>query len=395
MAVTGLGVVSCLGCETESFWLALSQGRDGIRPLDEFPNLRFKTGCRVRDFQPERHFSARQLEQLDPITQFFAVAGRQASAGLVVRERRRAGVVYGSGGGAQESLGQSYQRVHQEARLGPGVIPRVMHNAPVSFLTQELGWCGPSFALSTACASSNHALGQAFWMIRSGLLDVALAGGSEAPFAPGYLQAWEAIRAVSRDRCRPFSKDRNGMTLAEGAGALLLENFEQARVRGATIYAELLGFGMSSDAHDLTRPLQSGAVEAMEAALQDAQLRPEQVDYINAHGTGTLANDSTETGAIRQVFGRHADRLLVSSTKSAHGHALGAAGGLEAVASVLALRHQFAPATLGYQEADPECDLDYVVNQPRAARIDRAMSNSFAFGGLNAVLIFSRAVASD
>ena len=393
MAVTGLGVVSCLGCEPESFWEALSQGQDGIRPLDEFPNLRFKTGGRVRELQPESHFTARQLEQLDPITQFFAVAGRQASAGLVVRERRRAGLVYGTGGGAQVTLGQSYQRVHQEARLGPGVIPKVMHNAPVSFLAQELGWCGPSFALSTACASSNHAIGQAFWMIRSGLLDVALAGGSEAPFADGYLQAWEAIRAVSPERCRPFSKNRKGMTLAEGAGALLLESLDQARARGATIYAEVLGFGMSCDAHDLTRPLQSGAVEAMSAALQDAQLQPDQIDYINAHGTGTLANDSTETGAIRQVFGNHADRLLVSSTKSAHGHALGAAGGLEAVASVLALRHQIAPATLGYQEADPECDLDYVVNQPRPARLECAMSNSFAFGGLNAVLIFSRAAA--
>ncbi|MFN8606513.1 MAG: beta-ketoacyl-[acyl-carrier-protein] synthase family protein [Vulcanimicrobiota bacterium] len=395
MAVTGLGVVSCLGCEPASFWSSLAQGLDGMAPLNDFPGLRFKTGCRVRDFLPEQHFSARQLEQLDPITQYFVVAGRQASAGLVVRQPGRAGLVHGTGGGAQVGLGQSYLRVHRGERLGPGVIPKVMHNAPVSFLAQELGWCGPSYTLSTACASSNHALGQAFWMIRAGLLDVALAGGSEAPFSEGYLRAWEAIRAVAPDRCRPFSKNRSGMTLAEGAGVLLLENFDHARARGATVYAEMLGFGMSSDAHDLTRPLQSGAVQAMSAALQDAGLQPQQIDYINAHGTGTLANDSTETAAIRQVFGGHAERLLVSSTKSSHGHALGAAGGLEAVASVLALRHQLAPATLGYQEPDPECDLDYVVNQPRPAELTRAMSNSFAFGGLNAVVIFSREPACE
>jgi nodulation protein E len=255
----------------------------------------------------------------------------------------------------------------------------------------EFGITGPSYTISTACSSASHAIGQAFWMVRSGMAPLAITGGSEAPFSFGILKAWEALRVVSPDTCRPFSKDRSGMVLGEGAGILVLEPFEAARARGAQIHAEIVGFGMSSDASHITQPSADGAARAMRASLCDAHIMPEAVSYINAHGTGTQANDPTETAAIRTVFGAHAGKLAVSSTKSMHGHALGAAGALEAVAAILALRDGFLPPTANFNQPDPECDLDVVPNVSRQADFEYAMSNSFAFGGLNAVLAFRRA----
>jgi nodulation protein E len=265
-----------------------------------------------------------------------------------------------------------------------------MINAAASYVGLELGITGPTYSLSTACSSSNHAIGQAYWMVRQGVADAAITGGSEAPFCTGYMRAWEAIRALDPERCRPFSKDRRGMSLGEGGAVLVLEPLERALARGAQVYGEIIGFGMSSDAHDMARPLVSGAVAAIRAALGDAGLQPSDVDYVNAHGTGTVASDLTETQALRQVFGEHADRLLVSSTKSAHGHTLGAAGALEAAACLFALSSGIAPATLAYREPDRACDLDYVTDGPRRADLRVALSNSFAFGGLNAVLLFRR-----
>ena len=258
----------------------------------------------------------------------------------------------------------------------------------------KYGVTGPSFTVTTACSSANHAIGHAFWMVRAGMVDVAITGGSEAPLSYGNLKAWEAMRVVSPDTCRPFSKSRNGIILGEGGGILVLECMESARARGAAILGEIVGFGMSSDAHHITQPQPEGAGRAVKAAIADAGLRTEEIGYINAHGTGTQANDIMETAAIRQVFGRHADRLAVSSTKSMHGHALGAAGALEAIAVVLSLKNGILPPTANFIEPDPACDLDVIPNHARPCSCEYALSHSFAFGGLNAVLAFRRPPAA-
>jgi len=272
----------------------------------------------------------------------------------------------------------------------PLTIPKTMANAGASHISMEFGITGPSFTISTACSSAAHAIGQAFWMVRSGMTDLAITGGSEAPFSFGILKAWEAMRVVSPETCRPFSKDRRGMILGEGAAMFVLEPLEGAKARGARIEGEIVGIGMSADACHITQPSAEGAARAMRAALRDAQLKPEQIGYINAHGTATPANDITETNAIRSVFGAHAARLAVSSTKSMHGHALGAAAALEFLASVVALRDGFLPPTANFTEPDPECNLDVVPNHARNAEVEYALSNSFAFGGLNAVLALRR-----
>jgi nodulation protein E len=290
--------------------------------------------------------------------------------------------------GGQSTQDIGFQEVYKlgHNRVHPLTIPKTMANAGASHISMEFGITGPSFTISTACSSAAHAIGQAYWMVRSGATDLAISGGSEAPFSFGILKAWEAMRVVSPDTCRPFSKDRHGMILGEGAAMLVLEPLEAARARGARIHAEIVGFGMSADAGHITQPSAEGAARAMRAALRDAALAPEQIAYINAHGTGTAANDPTETAAIRAVFGAHAGRLAVSSTKSMHGHALGASAALECVATALALRDGLLPPTANYREPDPECDLDVIPNQARVARVEYALSNSFAFGGLNAVL---------
>jgi nodulation protein E len=254
----------------------------------------------------------------------------------------------------------------------------------------EMGITGPAFTISTACASGTHAIGHAFWMVRSGIADAAICGGSEAPFSPGILRAWEAMRVVTPEVCRPFSRDRRGLTLGEGGAMLLLETAERAAERGAKILGEVIGFGMSADAGHITLPSVEGPVMAMQAALDDAQVAATEIEYINAHGTGTVANDVTETRAIRKLFGKHANNLAISSTKSMHGHALGAAGALEAFATLMALRDGVLPPTVSFTEADPECNLDVVPNIARAKQVEFALSNSFAFGGLNAVLAFRR-----
>ena len=280
--------------------------------------------------------------------------------------------------------------MRQKARCNPLAIPRIMTNALTSQISMAYGITGPGFTVSTACSSSNHAIGHAFQMVRDGAVDVAITGGSEAPLSLGNLKAWEAMRVVSQDTCRPFCKSRTGIILGEGAGILVLEAMDLAKARGAEIYGEIVGFGMSSDAHHITQPSSEGAARAIAAALKDAGLQPESIGYINAHGTGTLTNDPTETAAIRAAFGTHADALAISSTKSMHGHALGASGALEAVATVLSLRNGLLPPTANFIEPDPECNLDVIPNKPRASQCEYALSNSFAFGGLNAVIAFRR-----
>jgi nodulation protein E len=292
--------------------------------------------------------------------------------------------------GGQVTQDAGFAKLYQrdQGRVDPLIIPRAMPNAGASHISMEFGITGPAYTISTACCSANHAIGQAFWMVRNGIAELAIAGGSEAPFSFGFLKAWEAMRVMSPDTCRPFSKDRRGLILGEGGAMLILEPFAAARARSAMIHAEVVGFGMSSDAHHLTHLSIDGPVCAMRAALRDARLQPEQVGYINAHGSGTLINDPLETRAIRDLFGAHADRLAVSSTKSLHGHTLGATGAMEAVCTVLALRNGLLPPTANFTVPDPDCNLDVVPNRARMAQVQFALSNSFAFGGLNAVLAF-------
>jgi nodulation protein E len=392
--VTGIGVVSPIGKTTAEFWASLSSGTTGIAPLTivDAGRFRFKRGAEVRGFDPLEHFDAKRADLLDRFAQFAVVAARAAvaDAGIAwtARLRERTAVVTGSCTGGQTSEDASFFHLYHDRRpsVHPLTIPRTMANAGASHVTVEFGITGPSFTVSSACASATHALGQAFWMVRSGAVDMALAGGSEAPFSVGNLKAWEALRVVSADTCRPFSRNRSGMILGEGAAMLVLEPQEAARARGARIWGEVLGVGMSSDAGHITQPVAEGAARAMRWALEDAQLAPDAIGYVNAHGTGTSVNDVTETRAIRAVFEKHADALAVSSTKAMHGHALGAAGALEAAATLLALHHGVLPPTVNYEEPDPECALDVVPNQPRRASVQYALSNSFAFGGMNAVL---------
>jgi nodulation protein E len=300
----------------------------------------------------------------------------------------RTATIVGTGVGGQMALDDSFRRIYKEnrARAYPLTIPKVMVNAPASQISMHCGLRGPSFAIASACASATHAIGVAFQMVRSGAIDCAVTGGTEACLSYGTIRGWEALRVMAPDMARPFSADRKGMVLGEGAAMLVLETLEHAKARGATILAEMAGFGMSADAADLIAPDVDGMSRAMRGALEDAKMTPRDVQYINAHGTGTTANDDTETKALHQVFGAHAPRLAVSSTKSMVGHALGAAGALEAVATVMAVHDGVAPPTIGYLGRDPACDLDYVPNEARRMNIDVALSNSFAFGGLNAVL---------
>jgi nodulation protein E len=377
----------------------MAEGRSAIGRLEAVDPalLRFSNAAEVRLFDPAAHFDPSRLSLLDRFAQFALVAAREAiqNAGLELSAplRDSTAIITGSCLGGQTSEDAEFETLYRQGknRVHPLTIPRTMANAGASMLSMELGIRGPAFTVSTACSSATHALGLAFHMVRSGAAPLALAGGSEAPFSLGLLKAWEAMRVISPDTCRPFSRDRNGMILGEGAAILVLEPFEVARARGARIHGEIIGFGMSSDAHHITQPSAEGAALAIAAALKDAVLPTEAVGYINAHGTGTLGNDSTETRAIRQVFGAHAERLALSSTKSLHGHALGATGALEAAATLLALRDGLLPPTANFTTPDPECDLDVIPNVARALRVQYALSNSFAFGGLNAVLAFRAA----
>jgi len=398
VAVTGIGVVSPFGDTFGEFWTGIASGISAIRPMTlvKEGTVRFPNAAEAAAFSPLSHFDEKDAGFLDRFAQFAAVAAREAvaSSGLNIDGalRERCAVVTGSSAGGQITKDENFHSLYAlNGRVSPLTIPLVMDNAGASRISQEFGVRGPVYTVSTACSSSNHSIGQAFWMVRNGVVDAAIAGGSEAPFAPGFLKAWEAMRVVSSDTCRPFSLGRRGLILGEGAAMLVLEPLESARARGAQVWGEIAGFGMSSDAHHLTQPLAEGAALAMRNALSDAGVAPEAVGYVNAHGTGTQANDATEAQAIRAVFGAHAGRVLVSSTKSMHGHALGAAGALEAAATLAALRGGLIPPTANFVEPDPDCDLDVVPNHSRPAEIEYALSNSFAFGGLNAVLVFRRA----
>jgi nodulation protein E len=395
VVVTGIGVISAIGNTREAFWESLTAGRPGfsaLEPLYGF-SVRFKEAARVRDYDPEAHFS-RELSFLDRFGQFAVIAAREAVAQAGIEWTpdllENTAIVTGScmGGRAVEENGY-WELFHCERnRVHPLTIPMSMSNAGASQISVDLGVQGPAFTISTACASSAHALGQAFSLVQSGAVPMAIAGGSEAPLFLGGLKAWEAMRVVSADTCRPFSANRSGLMLGEGAAMLVLEPLDAALARGARPLAELAGFGMSADAAHITQPSAAGEARAIRSALRSAGLSPEQVGYVNAHGTATEVNDRVETASLRCAFGEHADRLAISSTKSMHGHTLGAAGAIEAAATVMALERGVLPPTANYTQPDPACDLDVIPNHAREEQVEAALSSSFAFGGLNAVLAF-------
>lgn len=397
VAVTGLGTVCALGNDTREFSRRLFAGECGIKPLTDpgHPPYKFGFGGEARTFNPDDYFDEKDASLLERFAQFITVAAREAVSESGLRFDGELGdrtaVVTGTGIGGKASEQEGYRRLYQagDPRVPPLTIPKTMTNAGASRISLEFGIQGPTYTVATACSSSNHAIGQAFSMVRSGMVTVALAGGSEAVFVDGLLRAWEAMRVVSSDPCRPFSSDRRGLSLGEGGAILVLENWEHARARGAAIRGEVLGFGMSSDAHHLTQPCVTGMAKAMRWALRDAAVNPDQVRHINAHGTGTQANDAAEASAVRTVFGEHTAEVLVTSTKSMHGHTLGAAGAIEAIATLLALERGEVPPTVHCDTPDPDCNLNVVAGHSRATPAQIALSNTFAFGGLNASLVLA------
>ena len=398
VAVTGWGVVSPIGLDGPSYWSSLVAGRSGIGPISLAPNerLRQRVAAEIKGFDPLAHFTPERLKLVDRVSQLAVAAAAEAieRSGLVLDEELRphTACVIGSGAGGQVTQDEVFRHFYEEkaSRVAPLTIAKMMVSGPASHVSMQFGLEGPAYAVASACASANHAIGQAFHMLRSGAVRCAVTGGAEAGITLGSLKGWEAMRIMAPDTCRPFSKDRLGMVLGEGAAVVVLESFDDAERRGAEILGEIVGFGMSADARDLFTPDEAGMARAMAAALADARLAAEDVQYVNAHGTGTLANDVAETAAIKRVFGEHARSLAVSSTKSMVGHPLGAAGALELVATLMALRAGVAPPTIGFREPDPLCDLDVVPNEARSLAMNAAISNSFGFGGLNAVLAVKR-----
>ena len=399
VVVTGIGVVSPIGNTCKKFWSGLVEARSGIGPISNIPIDRLSTriAAQVLDFDPSQHFGPKRENLLDRFSQFAVVAARAAvkDAQLDITEEiaLQAATIVGNGAGGQNTVDDSYLKFYGQnaPRVHPLSIPRWMLNAACSQISMDLGLKGPTYTIASACASGTHAIGLAFQSVRTGQAPIALAGGTEACLTVGTFKCWEALRVLSADTCRPFSRTRSGIVLGEGAAMFVLETRERAVARGAPIYAEILGFGMSADAHDITAIDPDGAARAIRAALSDAKVNPEDIDYVNAHGTGTTLNDKGETVALRKAFGASAERLAISSSKAVLGHSLGAAGALELAATALALRNQTIPPTANFEEADPDCDLDFVPNTARNAPIRNAMSSSFAFGGLNAVLVLGRA----
>ncbi len=398
VVITGAGTINALGHGVAETLAAMREGRCGIGPLDfrDVDRLSIRIGGQVRNFDPGVHFDRQQLALYDRFTQFTLIAAQEAieQAGIDFAGdlALRTGIVFGTAGGGVGTWDENYRTVYEAGknRVHPFVVPKLMHNAAASHVAIRYGLRGPSFTVSTACASSNHAMGLAFQMVRSGAAPVMLTGGAEAMLCFGGIKAWEGLRVMSRDGCRPFCANRNGMVQGEGAGVFVFEDYDHARARGADILCEVAGFAMTSDAGDIVAPSREGAARAMAGALEDARMSPEEVGYINAHGTGTAANDRTECAAVAEVFGSHADRLMISSTKSMHGHAIGGTGGIELLACIMALRDGVIAPTINFERPDPDCPLDVVPNEARRARVEAVLSNAFSFGGLNAVLALRR-----
>ncbi|WP_133488299.1 beta-ketoacyl-[acyl-carrier-protein] synthase family protein [Aliiroseovarius marinus] len=394
IVITGQGTINALGRNVPETLEAMREGRCGISNLEfqDVERLSIRIGAQVKGYEPEETFNRQQIALYDRFTQFTLIAAREAigQSGLTFSGElaARSGVVLGTSGGGMNTLDENYRSVYEDGknRVHPFVVPKLMNNAAASHVSMEWNLKGPSFTVATACASSNHAMGQAMQMIRTGMADVMITGGSEAMLCFGGIKAWEGLRVMSKDACRPFSANRNGMVQGEGSAVFVFEEYEHAKARGAEILAEVVGFAMTSDAADIVMPSKQGASRAIAGAMQDARLNPEDVCYINAHGTGTAANDKTECAAVADAFGHHADELMISSTKSMHGHLIGGTGAVELLACIMALRDGVIAPTIGYEEPDPECALDVVPNVARDVKVGAVLSNAFAFGGLNAVL---------
>ena len=399
VVITGAGTINALGHSVAETFEAMREGRCGIGPLEirDVERLMIQIGGQVKGFEAEGQFNRQQMALYDRFTQFTLFAAKEAieQSGLefIGELAAKSGVVLGTAGGGVSTWDDNYRAVYEEGknRVHPFVVPKLMNNAAASHVSMEYNLKGPSFTVSTACASSNHAMAQAFQMVRSGMAPAMVTGGSESMLCFGGVKAWEGLRVMSKDACRPFSMNRNGMVQGEGAGIFVFEEMEHARKRGAEILAEVVGFAMTSDASDIVMPSKQGAARAIIGAMQDGRIDPSDVGYINAHGTGTAANDKTECAAVADAFGPHADNLMISSTKSMHGHLIGGTGAVELLACIMALRDGVIAPTIGYEEPDPECALDVVPNVAREAKVDVALSNAFAFGGLNAVLALRKA----
>ncbi|MDC0094579.1 beta-ketoacyl-[acyl-carrier-protein] synthase family protein [bacterium] len=394
VVITGAGTINALGGSVSETLQAMREGQLGIGPLQmrDLDRLSVKIGGQIKDFDPEAHFDRQKLALYDRVTQLVLLASREAMAqsGLEITEElsETTGVVLGTAAGGMNTWDDNFRSVYEEGknRVHPFVVPKLMTNAAASHLSMAHNIKGPSLTVSTACASSNHAIGLAFHMVRSGMAQVMLAGGGDAMLTFGGIKAWEGLRVMSKTACRPFSANRSGMVQGEGAGVFVLETYEGAKARGAEMLAELIGFSMTSDAGDIVMPNQQGAVRAIRGALRDACLDPQDIGYINAHGTGTAANDKTECAAVTEAFGAHAPALMMSSTKSMHGHLIGGTGAVELLACLMSLRDGVIAPTIGYEQPDPNCALDVVPNVARQAKVTATLSNAFAFGGMNAVL---------
>jgi nodulation protein E len=394
VVITGLGGICALGVDVASIWEGMKAGRSAIGELTCMPieGMKIRTGAEVKEL-PEVPFDRRRLATMDRFSVLATIAAAEAigQARLSVGPENtgRVGAIVGTGIFGCATVEETFRALflgEGRGRAGIFSIPRTMPGAPAAQVSMVYGLRGPVFGVTSACSSSNHAFMSAVDQLRLGRADVMLAGGSDTPLVPSVIRGWEALRAAARVTCRPFSADRDGLVIGEGAGMAVLETYEHAKARGAPILAELAGCGMSGDASDIVAPTVEGPVAAMQACLADAGMAPEDIDYINAHGTGTKFNDQLETQAIRRVFGAHADKLSVSSTKSMHGHCMGASGAVELIACVMAVREGIVPPTANYREKDPECDLDVTPNVARHRKVRAAMSNAFAFGGTNAVV---------
>ncbi len=398
VVITGIGGICGMGTDAASIWEAMRAGRPAIGPIEnvELHELKVRIGSQIKAL-PDHGIDRKQLVSMDRFSLLAVIAAREAmaQAGLQAGQANewRMGATVGVGVCGWEAIEENYRALLLEGRNRAGIftVPKVMPGAAAGQVSMALGLRGPVFGVTSACSSANHAFAAAVDQIRLGRADVMLAGGSDAPLVWGVLKAWEALRVLAPETCRPFSADRQGLVLGEGAGMAVLESYEHARARGAEILGEIAGAGLSADASDIVAPTVEGPEAAMRACLADAGLDPEDVDYLNAHGTGTKANDQIETAAIRRVFGEHVSRLSVSSTKSMHAHCLGASGALELIACVMAIREGLVPPTANYREPDPDCDLDVTPNVARERPVRAALSNAFAFGGTNAVLAFTRA----
>ncbi|TIN09366.1 beta-ketoacyl-[acyl-carrier-protein] synthase family protein [Mesorhizobium sp.] len=395
VVITGIGGLCGLGTNVPAIWDEMRAGRSAIGPIvnSELHDLKIRVGCEIRTL-PDHGIDRKQVVSMDRFSLLATIAAREAAqqAGLSLHAGNtyRMGSIVGVGVCGWEAIEESYRAILLEGKNRTGIftVPKVMPGAAAGHVSMNLGLRGPVFGITSACSSSNHAIASAVDQIRLGRADVMLAGGTDAPLVWGILKGWEALRVLAPDTCRPFSADRQGLVLGEGAGMVVLETYEHAMARGATILAEIAGAGLSGDASDIVAPTVEGPEAAMRFCLVDARLNPEDIDYINAHGTGTKANDQIETAAIKRVFGDHAHRLSISSTKSMHAHCLGASGALELIACVMAIREGIVPPTANFRETDADCDLDITPNVARERKVRAAISNGFAFGGTNAVLAF-------